>query len=589
MPEKNDIPSNQRVSFIQVAETPAVKVVQDLDPLTDDSTPSTEISQHSPRARDSTPREQTPEDSIPERSLVTPGTDQGNNQALEEDEEESAPIESQRTATFATEDETVNSDQRVELDAEENAQDIEESGPTRRTFTRAGRGTKPSQEIHALMIAADTTTDPKTYNEAMRSPSSKDWVVSMNKELDSIAKNGTWEEIIVPRDRNIVGCKWVYKLKLDSNNQVIKYKSRIVAKGYSQVYGEDFEQTFSPVARLTSLRILLATVATENLELHQMDADTAFLNGILEDEIFMEFPQGYKQTDHHTTGLKLIKALYGLKQSSRIWWQMLSEYLKTLGFIQITSDWGLYIKKEAKAIVYLLVYVDDVLIASSKKTEIESVKKALQMKWSWTDSGEAGYILGMKITRNRSRRTILISQEGYIRTLCDNHELGQRKFSTPLSQDYKLLTSEDPINPRLMKNYQSIVGSIMWSAMSVRPDLAFAVGMLSRFNSNPDEHHLNVAYHVLQYMNNTAALGLELGGSNRAALLGFCDADYAGDLNTSRSTTGLAFFYNNSLIAWASTRQSTVALSTCEAEYMALTEGGKELLYLRRLMKELDF
>lgn len=198
--------------------------------------------------------------------------------------------------------------------------------------------------VHVALAASLFSDDPATFREAMESEMSPEWWAAMQREFGSIRKNGTWEEVIVPDDGNVVGCKWVYKVKTDGNGQVVKYKARVVAKGYLQIYSIDFDETFSSVARLTSLRILLTIVARDDLELHQMDADTAFLNGTLDDTIYMEFPDGYEPKASKATGLLLKKSLYGLKQASRCWWELITGYLAELGFRRLDSDWGLYVK-----------------------------------------------------------------------------------------------------------------------------------------------------------------------------------------------------------------------------------------------------
>jgi hypothetical protein len=209
--------------------------------------------------------------------------------------------------------------------------------------------------------STDSDPDPQTYNQAMSSSNAKDWQEAIDKELSAVSSTGTWTEVIVPEGANIVGSRWVFKTKVNAQGEIVKYRSRIVAQGFTQVEGVDYDDTFSPVARLTSLRVLLTLVATEDLELHQMDADTAFLNATLKEMIYMKFPAGYKQQDRSATGLQLIRALYGLKQSPREWWYLLSEHLATLKFERLNTDWGLYFRK--RDCVYLLLYVDDTLIA----------------------------------------------------------------------------------------------------------------------------------------------------------------------------------------------------------------------------------
>jgi hypothetical protein len=309
----------------------------------------------------------------------------------------------------------------------------------------------------------------------------------------------------------------------------------------------------------------------------------------LAEDIYMKFPPGYVPATSGT-GLKLIRSLYGLKQSPRVWWKLISSYLATIGFTRLEADWGLYYRKTDNT--YLLLYVDDVLIASRTGKAIDSVREALTAQWKWSDIGEAGYILGLKIDRHRPARTLRLSQSAYLERMLEKFGMQHaRPVSTPL-EDARLHKQDDsiPVDNARRSLYQSIVGSLMWCAMSARPDMAFTVGYLSRFNSNPSEQHLQAAKRALAYIRKTTELVLTLGGtgSGKGRLIGYCDSDYAGDLETRRSTTGFVFKYRNSVIAWGSTRQATVATSTCEAEYMALTEAVKEAIWLRRILTELD-
>jgi hypothetical protein len=274
-----------------------------------------------------------------------------------------------------------------------------------------------------------------------------------------------------------------------------------------------------------------------------------------------------------------------------VWWKLISGYLESIGFKKVDSDWGLYFRQ--KDTTYLLLYVDDVLIAAPSMGPIEDVKKSLKTKWKWSDMGEAAYVLGLKMERDRNLRTIRLSQEAYIdRILARFGMTGAGSVTTPL-EDIKLQVSTEELDPSRQKFYLSIIGSLMWISQSLRPDISFAVSLLSRFGVNPTEEHLRVSKRVLRYLKGTAGMALTLGNfsiaSVETALSGYCDADYAGDINTRRSTTGYLFKYMGSSISWGSVRQATVALSTCEAEYMALAEALKEGMWLSRVLKDLGY
>ena len=472
---------------------------------------------------------------------------------------------------------------------------VEQSPGPEASLRQSSRLQSPGLALTAARVFmtgnSDAVIDPLTYGQAIHSPEASSWKEAMDKELTSVGDTGTWMEVVTPPGRRLIGSKWVYKTKRDASGNIAKFKARIVAQGFSQIEGIDYDDTFSPVARLTSLRLLLAITAVQDLQLHQMDADTAFLNGTLEEEIYMAFPPGYHQSNLKATGLHLIKSLYGLKQSPRVWWKLISGYLESIGFKKVDSDWGLYFRQ--KDTTYLLLYVDDVLIAAPSMGPIEDVKKSLKTKWKWSDMGEAAYVLGLKMERDRNLRTIRLSQEAYIdRILARFGMNGAGSVTTPL-EDIKLQVSTEEFDPSRQKFYLSIIGSLMWISQSLRPDISFAVSLLSRFGVNPTEEHLRVSKRVLRYLKGTAGMALTLGNfsiaSVETALSGYCDADYAGDINTRRSTTGYLFKYMGSSISWGSVRQATVALSTCEAEYMALAEALKEGMWLSRVLKDLGY
>ena len=514
-----------------------------------------------------------------------------NNEVMDEETPQKEQEVSQRQATPPANIPIINQP----FEPEQDDADGEESDDPLLLQPRTARRKSPRLNIIEEMALAsvhqsETQDDPQSYRIAMQSGKAQLWQEAINKELKSISDTGTWQEIKVPEGASLVDSKWVFKTKLNERGEVVKYKARIVARGFTQEYGINYFDTYSPVARLTSLRVLLTIVAAQDLELYQMDADTAFLNGTLEEDIYMDFPDGYQQQDMKSTGLKLIRSLYGLKQSPRVWWKLISTYLGELGFTRLSADWGLYHHKQKKA--YLLLYVDDVLIAAEHTETINGIRDALKNKWKWSDIGTATYILGLKLERHQPSRTISISQQGYIQRVLERFGMQEAKTcATPL-YDAIMRRQEDTIKEEKQRKtlYQQIVGSLMWCAMSARPDIVFAVGYLSRFSSNPSEQHLKAAKRTLAYLKGTIDKVLTLGQlGNENSLIGYCDADYAGDMETRRSTTGYCFKLLGSTISWTSIRQSTVATSTCEAEYMALAEAAKEAIWLSRMLQELGF
>jgi hypothetical protein len=407
--------------------------------------------------------------------------------------------------------------------------------------------------------------------------------------------------------------KWVYKIKRDAEGKIDRYKARLVAKGFLQKEGIDFNEVFAPVGKHTSLRALLSIVARDDLELHQLDIKTAFLNGELEEEIYMTQPEGYEQGGPKIA-CHLRKTLYGLKQAPRAWHLKLKEELEKLGFQASEADPGLFFLDECKHTkqqsggstareeltllgeeepcrrVVVLVYVDDILIAAKEKAQIEKIKKGLMAKFDSRDLGEAKLFLGMVISRDRNKRLLRLSHEVMVKNLVTKFGLGDaRDKSVPIHVSVHLSKEEGELLDLSRFPYPELIGSLMYLSVTTRPDICQAVGALARYMATPTDKHWNVAKGVLRYLLGTADLGLVYGDVSKetGGLVGYCDADFAGDLDTRRSTTGYVYLLNGGAISWSSRLQPTVAASTTEAEYMAGAYSVKEGLWLRKLMRDL--
>ena len=469
-------------------------------------------------------------------------------------------------------------------------------GPT----SRSGRPLRPSKRLSMLasekadVLGAETTSarDPKSVREAFTSSDSEKWHAAMESEIANIEAKGTWRETQLPAGRKAVGCKWVFKVKEDADGQVVKYKARLVAQGFSQTPGVDYEETFAPVGRMTSLRVLLAISVANDLEIRQADVEGAYLNGKLEEELYMRYPEGMTPKKGCNC-LRLIGSLYGLKQSGRTWWLELGSKLKTIGFKRLESDWGLYIRpgdSQRRSPIYLLVYVDDLVIASKNNTDIDWVLSELRKHWVLTDLGEVSSILGMKVTRDRRSRRAWLTQMSYIDKLVDRFpEAPQRVRSIPI--DGRKGQPEET-NPTPLSPYQELIGCLQWIATCTRPDISFAASYLARYLGEPTDHQWQVAMGVVAYLRGTKEIGLTFGSGGTAGykpLEGWVDSDHGGCLDTRRSTTGWVFEFCGSVISWSSKRQATVSTSTTESEYIAVSESAKEAVWLRGMLGELGY
>lgn len=448
-----------------------------------------------------------------------------------------------------------------------------------------------SASFVALTVRVNAVGEPNTVREALAGSDAKHWKSAMQSEYRSLLENGTWELIDPPADRKPIDNKWVFKKKRDSNGVVARYKARLVVKGYAQKHGIDYEETYAPVVRHTSIRFLLAIAAKFDLNIHQMDAVTAFLQGTLDECILMNQPECFHDGSSKVCRLK--KSIYGLKQASRVWNSKLNEALTELGLVRSNADPCIYYSMENNRMAIIAVYVDDILLLSNDNNYIARLKSSLSSKFKMKDMGEASSILGINIERDRNRGTISIDQSLYIKSILERFGMSDcNPVSSPLDLNQKLSMESSPkcqdeIDRMSRVPYQEAIGSIMYAAQLTRPDICFAVSMLSRFNHNPSMAHWNAVKRVLRYMKGTVDAKLVFDRDGNPGIIGYCDADWANDLDLRRSTTGYMFLFHGAAISWSAKRQQTVALSTTEAEYMSLSSATQEAVWLKTLNDEL--
>ncbi|KAJ9519674.1 hypothetical protein QJQ45_013303, partial [Haematococcus lacustris] len=358
---------------------------------------------------------------------------------------------------------------------------------------------------------------------------------------------------------------------------------------FLQVSGVDVGDVYAPVSKHTTLRTLLAKAAAEDMEVHQVDVDAAFLNGQLEPNeiIYVQQPEGFVEGSHNTV-CKLQKALYGLRQAPRAWHARLKQVLEGMGFRASESDPALFTMQRQAGMVYLLVYVDDCLICTEKgdTDSLNYVKQQLSAVFGIKNLGDTKWFLGMKVTRDRAMGTLKLDQQQYVHELLNTYGMtAAHSKSVPMAPAVKL-EREGVALDTSEHSYSGLVGSLLYLSCCTRPDITYAVGALARYMSAPTQQHWTAARAILSYLKGTADQGLVFGEA--AELQGYCDADYAGDKDTARSTTGYVFAMNGAAISWSNRLQPTVAMSTAEAEYMAASSAVKEGLWLRKLMQDLQ-
>lgn len=438
----------------------------------------------------------------------------------------------------------------------------------------------------ALSAEQFVQDDPLTVNGAKQRTDWLSWKKAMDSEYASLIGNNTWNWCELPFNRKTVACKWVFKIKYKANGEIDKYKARVVAKGYSQRIGFDYNDTYAPVAKLTTLRIILSIANHFDMEIHQMDVKCAFLNGDLLEEIYMEAPEGY---ENNGMVCKLIKAIYGLKQASRMWNEKFNSFMIRLGFIRCVSDRCLYIKSDHGIKCYILLYVDDLLIVCSDVNMIKTIKQLISKEFEMTDVGEVDTFLGMHIQRNKSSGTIAMSQAQYLKRVLEKFGMSDcRGITTPLETNLDLRKVESGLDPDIP--YRELIGCLIYVTLTTRPDLCASTNYFSRFQACYTEEHFNYAKRILRYIKETIDLKFVYKKHEGADILhGYVDADWAGDKTDRKSTSGYVFKVFGNTIAWASRKQSTVSLSSTEAEYIALAEGVCEAKWLRSLLRELGF
>jgi hypothetical protein len=434
------------------------------------------------------------------------------------------------------------------------------------------------------------TEDPNSYKEAMMSKHSSEWLNAMNDELKSMSDNDVWDLVEIPDGAKTVGCKWVYKTKHDSNGNIERFKARLVAKGFSQREGIDYNETFSPVSSKDSFRIIMALTAHYDLELHQMDVKTAFLNGDLEENVYMAQPEGFVMKDNEHLGCRLKKSIYGLKQASRQWYLKFDKVIRNFGFKENEVDNCIYIKFKGGKFTILVLYVDDILLASSDKDMLFETKRFLSSNFDMKDLGEASYVLGIEIHRDRSKGVLGLSQKAYIDRVLKKYNMHKCSATpAPIVKGDKFGTYQCPRNQYeidQMKTvpYASAVGSIMYAQVCTRPDLAFVTGMLGRYQSNPGPDHWKAVKKVLRYLQGTKNYMLIFRKSDNLEVIGYSDADFAGCVDTKKSTSGYIFTLAGGAISWKSSKQTLTASSTMQAEFVACYEATGQAVWLKNFI-----
>ena len=439
-------------------------------------------------------------------------------------------------------------------------------------------------EVDIANLKFDFESDPVTYDEALLSVDRRKWLSAMDEEMREMEKHKVWDLVDSPIGKNIIKCKWVFKTKLDPLNKSKIFRARLVAKGCNQHYGVDYDQIFAPVVKSTSFRILLTICGNRKIPIRHFDVKVAFLNGDLKNEIYMYQPDGFNQDNDLVC--KLNKSVYGLKQAARAWNDKFNDFLIDLNFVRSDFDPGIYIKQDEKTTVYILLYVDDFLLATDCIEELDMITTELKNHFEIKDLGNISFYLGIEVSRS-TQGIFSIRQSHYINRLIDKFNLIDAKDSNlPIEPNF--LKNEEDNNKFENKTlYQQAIGSLLYISLNSRPDIAFSVGLMGRSASDPSNADWREVKRILKYLKSTCKLELKFEMGNENIIKVYSDADWGGDPKTRKSTSGNVVFMGNSLIDWFSKKQSSVALSSTEAELIALSESCKNIKWIRGILNDL--
>jgi hypothetical protein len=434
---------------------------------------------------------------------------------------------------------------------------------------------------HSRFLAAVTAGfEPTRFSEAVRYSS---WRDAMRKEIEALENNGTWTIEDLPPGKKTIGCKWVYKIKYNSDGTIERHKARLVILGNNQVAGIDFNETFAPVAKMVSIRVFLAVAVIRGWELHQMDVHNAFLHGDLDEEVYMSLPPGFSGVSPGKV-CRLRKSLYGLRQAPRNWFSKLASALKSFGFVQSYADYSLFSLERHGIVLHILVYVDDLIIAGNDSAAIATFKAYLSTCFHMKDLGALKYFLGLEIARGSDG--LFISQRKYaLDIISEAGLLGAKPCDFPMEQNHQLALDTSP-NFEHPDRYRRLVGRLIYLTIT-RPELCYAVHTLAQFMQSPRETHWNSALRILHYLKGHPGQGLFLSKDSSLRLTAYCDSDYATCPLTRRSLTGYFIMLGVSPISWKTKKQPTVSRSSAEAEYRSMATTSCELIWLKSLLKSL--
>ncbi|CAI7866111.1 unnamed protein product [Closterium sp. NIES-53] len=481
--------------------------------------------------------------------------------------------------------------------------------PNRLTYEALGKPAKSALAGAAMMVGDDMESEyeefvfafffpvempgePATLKEALESSDVEEWNKAMESELKSIDENGTWELMELPEGRKAITCKWLFKIKSDADSKIERYKSRLVAKGYQQMEKVDYKELFAPVVKPATLRTLLAGATIKGWVVKQMNVTTAFLNGVLEEEIFMAQPEGFDDGSGRVWKLK--KALYGLKQAPREWYLKLREVLEEIGFTPSMADHSLFMLGEGEQTSFMVVYVDDILIFSPSSNLVKEVRVKLQDMFKCKALGDVSFYLVLHTERDVEKQCMRVHQRKYLGALAAKFGQSEGHVATPFPSGLECVKGpeEESVGEEERRRFHSLVGSLMYAAVNTRPNIVFGTGQLARVVQCPNVEQVAAGMRVAKYLGQTVTVGLQYSAAaqrrqkgadgvepGRLFLTAFSNASYASKPEDMTSVRGFICCVGGGPTSWESKKQVDQVLSSVESEYMALFRALREIVW----------
>ncbi|KAM1770681.1 hypothetical protein ACFX11_045589 [Malus domestica] len=432
----------------------------------------------------------------------------------------------------------------------------------------------------AFLNTISSHSEPQNFHEANNQVV---WKEAMRDELKAPDQHNTWSITKLPKGKRAVGCKSIYKIKFNSDGSIERHKARLVARGFTQTFEVDYKETFAPVAKMNSVRVILSIAVNKGWSMYQMDVNNAFLHGDLKEEVYMRLPPGHPQSQEPDLVCKLHKSIYGLKQSPRAWYSKLSSVLLSVGFKMSNADSSLFVRTGDVSKLVVLIYVGDLIIASDNVAEISTLKQSLQQIFAIKDIGVLKYFLGIEMAY--SHKGLFLNQRKYVMDLLKDANMSDAKPAlTPLDSKLKLDLGGTPLSD--ISFYQRLVGKLIYLTIT-RPDISYSVSIASQFMHSPTIEHMNLVKRILRYLKGSVGRGILMAKNDNTQIMGYCDADWAGNAIDRKSTTGYCTFVGGNLVTWKSKKQTVIARSSAEAEYRAMAPTACELIWLKELLCDL--